>query len=141
MCSSDLVISDAPLAEIIGNKDATGRVAKWAINLTAHGVEYDKRTAIKSQELADFLADWTETDHVPPPPDSDEHWLLHFDGSKRYWGLGVGVVFTSPKGCRLEYVLQIHFTASNNVAEYEALAHGLKLAKAMNIKQIGRAHV
>ena len=25
------VISDAPLAKIIGNKDATGRVAKWAM--------------------------------------------------------------------------------------------------------------
>ena len=53
------VISEAPLTEIIGNKDATSRVAKWAINLTAHGVEYDKRTAIKSQVLADFLVDWT----------------------------------------------------------------------------------
>ena len=61
---------------------------------------------------------------------------MHFDGSKRYWGLGAGVVLTSPKGGRLEYVLQIHFTASNNVAEYEALAHGLKLAKAMNIRRI-----
>ena len=49
------VISDAPLVEIVGNKDATGRVAKWTINLTAHGVDYDRRTAIKSQVLADFL--------------------------------------------------------------------------------------
>ena len=51
------VVSEAPLSEIINNKDATGRVAKWAINLTAHGFEYDKRTAIKSQVLADFLVD------------------------------------------------------------------------------------
>ena len=51
------VISEAPLAEIICNQDATGRVAKWVIDLTAHRVDYDKRTAIKSQLLADFLID------------------------------------------------------------------------------------
>ena len=51
------VISEAPLSETICNKDATGRVAKWAIHLAAHGIDYDKRTAIKSQVLADFLID------------------------------------------------------------------------------------
>lgn len=30
---SIIVVSDAPLAEILNNKDATGRVAKWAIEL------------------------------------------------------------------------------------------------------------
>ena len=50
------VISDAPLADIIGNKDATGRVAKWAINLAAHGVEYDKRKAIKRRAWARWAA-------------------------------------------------------------------------------------
>ena len=44
-------------------------------------------------------------------------------------GLGAGVVLTSPKGDKLRYTLQIHFAASNNVAEYEALIHGLRLAK------------
>jgi ribonuclease HI len=51
-------------------------------------------------------------------------------------GLGVGVVFTSPKGDKLQYVLQIHFRASNNVAEYEALVHGLKLAKEIGSQRI-----
>ncbi|KAK1616864.1 hypothetical protein QYE76_022381 [Lolium multiflorum] len=47
--------------------------------------------------------------------------------------LGASVVITSPKGDRLDYVLQIHFDASNNVAEYEALIHGLKLAKEIGV--------
>ena len=51
----------------------------------------------------------------------------------RSGGLGAGIVLTSPKGDQLEYALQIHFKASNNVAEYEALVHGLKLAKQMGI--------
>jgi ribonuclease HI len=50
--------------------------------------------------------------------------------------LGAGVVFTSPKGDKLLYMLQIYFRASNNVAEYEALVHGLKLAKEIGIRRI-----
>ena len=36
----------------------------------------------------------------------------------------------------MSYVLQIHFDRTNNVAEYEALLHGLRVAKEMNIKRI-----
>jgi hypothetical protein len=36
----------------------------------------------------------------------------------------------------LRYVLQIHFAASNNVAEYEALVHGLKVSKDIGIRRI-----
>ncbi|XBI78582.1 hypothetical protein VPH35_088243 [Triticum aestivum] len=61
---------------------------------------------------------------------------MHFDGSKMCTGLGAGVVLTSPKGDKLQYALQIHFAASNNVAEYEALIHGLRLAKELGIRRI-----
>ena len=61
---------------------------------------------------------------------------MHFDGSKQEQGSGAGVVLTSPKGDKLSYVLQIHFDCSNNVAEYETLLHGLRMAKEMNIKCI-----
>jgi hypothetical protein len=42
------VVSKAPLREIINNTDATGRVAKWAIELAAFDINYSPRTAIKS---------------------------------------------------------------------------------------------
>ena len=58
---------------------------------------------------------------------------MHFDGSKMRLGLGGGIVLSSLKGDRLRYALQIHFAASNNVAEYEALVHGLRLAKELGI--------
>jgi hypothetical protein len=51
------VVSTTPLSEIIGCKDATGRVAKWAIELAAHTIQYKPRTTIKSQIIADFFAD------------------------------------------------------------------------------------
>jgi ribonuclease HI len=50
--------------------------------------------------------------------------------------LGADIVLTSPKGDKLQYVLQMHFRASNNIAEYEALVHGLKMAKEIGIRRI-----
>ncbi|KAM0908399.1 hypothetical protein ACQ4PT_015494 [Festuca glaucescens] len=129
------VVCTAPLAKIIGSKDANGRVAKWALELAAHSILYEPRTAIKSQALVDFFVDWAEVQYLLPVPDSS-HWKMHFDGSKMRGGLGAGIVLTSPKGDRLDYVLQIHFAASNNVAEYEALIHGLKLAKEIGVRRI-----
>jgi hypothetical protein len=83
------VFCTAPLAEIMGNRDASGRVAKWAIELAPYTILYQPRTAIKSQALADFLVDWAETQYLPPVPDST-HWRMHFDGSKMRTGLGAG---------------------------------------------------
>src|SRR3954466_4501057 len=55
---------------------------------------------------------------------------MFFDGSKRQQGAGARVVLVSPKGTKLRYVLQINFShASNNEAEYEALLHGMCMAK------------
>ena len=61
---------------------------------------------------------------------------MHFDGSKLLNGSGAGVLLQSPKGDKLHYVLQIHFEATNNMAEYEALIHGLRVAKDIGIKRI-----
>src|SRR4051812_24525756 len=80
------------LVDIIGNKDATGRVAKWAIDLAAHNIQYEPRTA-KSQALADFIVDWAETQYMPPVPDSN-YWMLHFNGSKMRGGIGARIVIT-----------------------------------------------
>ena len=63
---------------------------------------------------------------------------MHFNGSKMKEGLGSGIVLTSPKSDRPKYALQIPFNASNNVTEYEALVHGLKLAKELGIQRILR---
>jgi hypothetical protein len=51
------VASDVPLSDIINNRDATGRIAKWAIELLPFEITYRPRRAIKSQVLADFVAE------------------------------------------------------------------------------------
>jgi ribonuclease HI len=56
---------------------------------------------------------------------------MYFDGSKRVESVGAGVVLISPQGDKLKYVLRMSFPhASNNEAEYKALLHGMRMAKA-----------
>ena len=59
-------MSKAPLSDIINNSDATGRIAKWGIELAAFEITYKRRDAIKSQALADFIVDWTEMPDATP---------------------------------------------------------------------------
>src|SRR5438105_8849310 len=49
-------------------------------------------------------------------------------------GARAGIVLISHTGQQLKYVLQIHFPASNNAAEYEALLHGLRIAISLGIR-------
>jgi hypothetical protein len=50
-----------------------------------------------------------------------ETWIMYFDGWVMKEGDGVGLVFISPLGVRMEDMVRLHFSASNNAAEYEAL--------------------
>lgn len=46
------------------------------------------------------------------------------------------MVMISPKGNKMSYMLQLHFMVSNNVAEYEALLHGLHIAILMGLHRL-----
>ena len=51
-------------------------------------------------------------------------------------GAGAGLVFVSPLGVRMRYMVRLHFCSSNNVAEYEALINGLRIAIELGIRRI-----
>ena len=59
-----MVASEVPLSDIINNRDATGHIAKWAIEHLPFDITYKLHRAIKSQVLADFIAESIE---VEPP--------------------------------------------------------------------------
>jgi ribonuclease HI len=61
---------------------------------------------------------------------------MYFDDVLNLKGEGAGVLLISPRGEQLKYVQQIHYKASNNDAEYEALIHGLRIAVSLGIKQL-----
>ena len=54
------VVSSFPLAEIVQNREASGRIAKWSAELMGETLTYAPRKAIKSQILADFVTEWTD---------------------------------------------------------------------------------
>jgi len=76
------LVSSAPLSDIIQNQEATGRIAKWAIELGAYHIKYAPRTSIKSQALVDFINDWTELQE-PSDRSTSKYWTMHFDGSRQ----------------------------------------------------------
>jgi len=92
-----------------------------------HDIRYTPRTAIKSQALANSIAEWTEL-QLPVPDVSHEYWTMYFDGSIMAPGSGARVVLISPDGSRVRYAIRLHFLASNNTVEYEALINGLRIA-------------
>lgn len=52
-------------------------------------------------------------------------------------GAGAGVILVSPSGNHMRYVLQLCFEgATNNVAEYEALLHGLRTAIILRVRRL-----
>ena len=54
-----IVVSGFPIGEILYNRDATGRISKWAVELGPYTIEFRSRTALKSQALTYFIAEWT----------------------------------------------------------------------------------
>jgi ribonuclease HI len=129
------VVSSFPLGEIIQCREASGRIAKWAVELMGETISFAPRKAIKSQVLADFVVEWVDT-QLPTAPIQPELWTMYFDGSLMKTGAGVGLLFIPPLGKHLRYVLRLHFPASNNVAEYEALVNGLHIAIELGVRRL-----
>jgi ribonuclease HI len=127
------VVSSFPLGEIIQCREASGRIAKWAVELMGETLSFAPRKAIKSQVLVDFLAEWVDT-QLPTAPIQPELWTMYFNGSLMKTGAGAGLLFISPLGKHVRYVLRLHFPASNNVAEYEALVNGLCIAVELGVR-------
>ncbi|GJW41350.1 reverse transcriptase domain-containing protein [Tanacetum coccineum] len=105
-------------------REASGRLAKWAVELGAYGIKYVPKNAIKGQVLADFLADTgpkrnEQTDAIPI--NEAVTWKLYTDGASNDHGSGAGLILIDSEGVEYSYTLRLNFNNSNNDAEYEAL--------------------
>jgi ribonuclease HI len=81
------------------------------------------------------VAEWVDT-QLPAAPIQPELWTMFFDGSLMKTGAGAGLLFISPLGKHLRYVLCLHFPASNNMAEYEALVNALRIAIELGVRRL-----
>ena len=61
-----LVMMDQPIRKSVNRPKATGRMVQWAIKLSQFNIEYQPRTAIKAQALADFIIEFTFTNEENP---------------------------------------------------------------------------
>ena len=85
--------------------------------------------------LADFIAEFTILDEEGAT-DEVERWAIQIDGlSVRKRG-GVGVIIITPEGETLKYGVQLAFPATNNEAEYEGVLMGLRVRKALRVKNL-----
>jgi ribonuclease HI len=145
-----VVVTSYPLRAILHNSNTTGNIAKWVAELAGFQLDFQPCHAIKSQVLADFVAEWTPTPSVSggpdhgsdPPPQArapvftGPHWTLFFDGSARCKNTEASVVLIDPHGEQVKYMVHLDFEATNNKADYEALFFGLTVALPLGVWEL-----
>ena len=68
--------------------------------------------------------------------ESIDLWTIFFDGATQRSGLGVNIVFISPKKDILPYSFTLGELYSNNVVEHQTLNIDLQMASAFGINNI-----
>ena len=127
-----------PMKQVLHKPETSGRLMKWAIEVSEFDIRYKPKTAIKGQVLADFVMEFTSAE---PAKDAQittdlSIWKLFVDGASNAQGSGAGLILTSPEGIDIEYALRFGFRTSNNEAEYEAVIAGLNLAHSLEVNQL-----
>ncbi|XP_072074432.1 uncharacterized protein [Arachis hypogaea] len=126
------VRTDHPLRQVLHKPEIAGRLIKWAVELSEFDIRYQSRGPIKSQFLADFIAELT----MPSEEDHTKQWTLYVDGSSNNGGCGAGIRLEADDGLILEHSIHLAFKSSNNQSEYEALIAGLRLCLDLQISAI-----
>ncbi|VFQ79193.1 unnamed protein product [Cuscuta campestris] len=90
----------------------------------------DRRDFVK-KEVKDLLSV-----DLPVNKPTEQWWEMAVDGASGPRGYGGGIVFTTPEGFKIYHAIVFNFKLTNNEAEYEALAGGLKLAQALKISRV-----
>ncbi|XP_074337359.1 uncharacterized protein LOC141674550 [Apium graveolens] len=138
------VKTNYPMKTVLSKPELTGRLAKWSIRLSMYDITYEPRTAIKSQSLADFVADFSpnllskadeELRHLISKT-GIKPWLLYTGKALNQNGTGLGLVLKSSQGDIMVYSICCEFKATNNESEYEALIIGLTTAIDLKITNI-----
>jgi ribonuclease HI len=130
-----IVPSSQPLKYIMRNREATGRIGKWATELNEFSIDYVHRSSIQSQALADFIAEWTPGAQEEETNKDAEAWTVFCDGFWGTFGAGVAAVLVAPSKVRTCYAVKLDFSCTNNIVEYKALLLGLRKLKAMGIRR------
>jgi hypothetical protein len=80
------VITKQPPNDLFANKEASTRIIMWGAELSEYTVDFERRSAIKSQVLADFVVEWTSPTHNPGEGMLIP-WVVQCDGAWCHKGL------------------------------------------------------
>ena len=132
------ISTEYPMKQVLHKPETSGRLMKWAIELSEFDIRYKPKTAIKGQVLADLIMEFTSAKlaEATQPMSDLPIWRLSIDGVVNAQGSGASLILTSPDGIDIEYELRFGFRASNNEAEYEAVIAGLNLTHSMKVDQL-----
>jgi hypothetical protein len=121
-----IVPSSQPLKDIMRNREATGRIGKWAVELNEFIVDSVHRSSIQSQALADFIADWMPGAQGEEAIKDAEAWIVFCDDSWGTVGVGAAAVLVAPSKVKTCYAARLNFSCTNNIAEYKAIMLGFE---------------
>jgi hypothetical protein len=96
------VLMNQPL-NIFANCNSSGRILKWAMELSEQVIDFEKRSVVKSQVLVDFIADWTEPSSYTEATVVDTPWKVCCDGAWGVSGARAAVILKSPSEIKLNY--------------------------------------
>ena len=105
-----IVITDYPIMKILAKPDLARQMIRWIVELLEFDIKYQPRRAIKSQALANFVAELSPR----LTEDEDSQWTLHVDGSSNNRSCSASVVLEGPDDVFLEQALIFEFKTSNN---------------------------
>jgi hypothetical protein len=91
------------------------------MELSEHVTDFEKRSAIISQVLADFITDWTEPSSYTEGIVVDTPWQVLCDEPSGVSGAKAVAILRLPLGVKIRYVARLQFTVeadkcSNNIA-------------------------
>ena len=131
-------LTEYPMKQVLHKPETSGRLMKWAIELSEFDIRYRQKITIKGQVLVDFVMEFTSAETAKDARTTTNFfaWKLSIDGASNAQGSGTGLILTSPEGIDIEYALRFGFRTSNNEAEYEAVIAGLNLAHSLEVDQL-----
>jgi hypothetical protein len=102
------------LRDMFENREASGRIVKWATQLAEHTIIFTSQSAIKSQVLADFIADWTPSSPGQERPTTEVIWHLACDWAYYEKGPRASAALVAPSGMKLKYAVTLDFEGCTN---------------------------
>ena len=87
-----------PMKQVLHKPETSGKLMKWAIELSEFDIRYKPKIVIKGQVLADFVMEFISAEPAENAQTSIDLpiWKLSVDGATKAQGSRAGLILTSP---------------------------------------------